>query len=180
MDNLVGFLIESLVAVLLVMTIVYCAILDRRLKRLRNDEATMRGTITELVAATHGAERAIAALRATVVTSEETLAERLGRAEQLSQHMAGQLGEGEEVIERIARIAKAAREHTERVTSREEVRRVEAEREAARLEARRDAERRLAATQQPILNPPSPAAATAAAAEIFAARIRALSAGAAS
>lgn len=186
MENVVGLLIESLVAVLLMATIFYCAVLDRRLKRLRADETTMRDTITELVAATHGAERAIAALRATVVQSEETLADRLGRAQSLSLEMAGQLGAGEEVIGRITKIAKAARDHSERVSSREEVHRVETEREELRLDARRQAEReterRAAApvAARTVAAPEPTAAATAAAAELFAARIRALSLGAAS
>ena len=188
MENFVGLLIESLVAVLLMATIFYCATLDRRLKRLRADETTMRDTITELVTATQGAERAIAALRATVVSSEETLADRLGRAQALSLEMAGQLGAGEEVIGRITKIAKAARDHSERVSSREEVHRVDAEREAIRIEARRQAEReteareadRRAAAPVAARNVEPSAAATAAAAELFAARIRALSVGAAS
>lgn len=185
MENIVGFLIESLVAVLLVATIFYCAMLDRRLKRLRNDESTMRATIAELISATHGAERAIAALRATVTDSEETLAERLGRAQALSAQMAGQLGEGEEVIGRITKIAKAARDHSQREAERQSVELVEKAREDARLQARRDAEREtearaLAARLSAEQEPSSRSAATAAAAEIFANRIRALSLGAAS
>lgn len=178
MENVIGFAIEALVAVLLAATIIYCSILDRRLKRLRNDETSMRGTITELVSATHAAERAIAALRATVSQSEETLAERLGRAEALTMQMKGQLGEGEEVINRITRIAKAARDHAQRLDSREEIERIEAEREQVRLEARREAERKAAlAAAEP--EPLSRSAATAAAAEAFANRMRALSAGSA-
>lgn len=183
MENVVGLAIESLVAVLLVATIAYCAILDRRLRRLRADEATMRDTVTELVAATHAAERAIAGLRATVAQSEETLADRLGRAEALSQQMAGQLDEGEAVVERIARIAKAAREHAEREQAAGEVERIKAAREEIRLEARRQAEveeqRRRAAALEAAA-PVSASAAAAAAAEMLASRIRALNLGTAS
>lgn len=181
MENVIGFAIELLVAVLLVATIVYCSILDRRLKRLRNDETSMRGTITELVSATHAAERAIAALRATVSQTEETLSERLGRAQELSTQMAGQLGEGEEVISRITRIAKAARDHAQRLDSRQEIDRIDAEREEARLSARREAERKaaLAALAASEPEPLSRSAAAAAAAELFATRMRAMSAGSA-
>lgn len=182
MENVVGLLIESLVAVLLVATIAYCAILDRRLRRLRADETTMRDTIIELVAATHAAERSIVGLRATVSQTEETLAERLGRAETLSQQMAGQLGEGEAVIERIARIAKAARDHAQREAETEEVERIKALREEARREARREAEaeheRRRAALARETAEPQlSPSAAAAAAAEMFSNRMRALKLG---
>lgn len=180
MENMVGLAIESLVAVLLVATIAYCATLNRRLSRLRADEGAMRETITELVSATHAAERAIVALRATLGHCEETLAERLGRAQEMSSAIAGQLGEGEQVIDRITRIAKAARDHAAQEQTREQAERRDAEREAARIAARagaqRDEELRVAASQaQPA--PVGRSAATAIAAEVFASRIRALSAG---
>lgn len=183
MENVIGLVIESLVAVLLIATIVYCAVLDRRLRRLRSDEGMMRDTVMELVSATHAAERAIAGLRATVAQSEETLADRLGRAQSLSDEMAGQLGAGEEVIGRIATIAKAAREHTQRVTSRQDIERMQDERETMRMEVRREAERELeakaAAVARLAAEPESRSAAAAAAAELFANRVRALSLGSA-
>ena len=52
MSHLFGLAIESLVAALLMLTIGYCALLNKRLKLLRNDEQSMRGTIAELVTAT--------------------------------------------------------------------------------------------------------------------------------
>lgn len=184
MENLVGLLIESLVAVLLVATIAYCAVLDRRLRRLRADETTMRDTIVELVTATHAAERSIAALRAAVSQSEETLAERLGRAEQVSHHMADQLGEGEAVIERITLIAKAARDHAQRAAETGEIERIKAAREQIRDEVRRQAEAeaevRRAEEARKAAEALSPSAAAAAAAEMFSNRMRALSLGAAS
>jgi hypothetical protein len=181
MENMLGLLIESLVAILLVATIAYCAVLNQRLTKLRADETSMRTTIAELVGATHAAERAIVALRATVGHCEETLAERLGRAEAVSTTMAEQLGAGEQVIERITLIAKAAREHASQEAVRGELARLDADREAARIAARRQAEQESAARrEQPKPAPLSRSAATAAAAEMFATRIRALSAGAAS
>ncbi|MGA0532178.1 DUF6468 domain-containing protein [Hansschlegelia sp. KR7-227] len=190
MENVIGFAIESLVAILLVATIVYCAMLDQRLRRLRADEGVMRQTISELIGATHAAERAIVALRTTVSQSEETLADRLGRAEAMSLRMAGQLGDGEAVIDRITKIAKAARHHAEREASQEEIERIKQAREAMRLDARREAERESEARRPAdagALAPPraaepplSASAATVAAAELFSARIRALSLGAAS
>jgi hypothetical protein len=41
-----GLMIESLVAVLLLITIGYCMILNRRLKRLRGDEQALKATIS--------------------------------------------------------------------------------------------------------------------------------------
>lgn len=168
-EGILGFAIEAMVALLLSATIVYCAVLDRRLKRLRADEGAMRQTIGALVAATHAAERSIIALKSTVGSCEETLSERLGRAQALSEEMAGQLGAGEQVIERITRIAQAARDHTQRLSERVDVERVDFARENARQEARAAAERAEA------MRAISPSLATAAAAEMFASRIRALS-----
>ncbi|WP_106752952.1 DUF6468 domain-containing protein [Pannonibacter carbonis] len=105
----IGMIIESLVAVLLVVTIGYCWILNRRLQRLRADEETLRATISELITATEIAERAILGLKATANEADKTLGTRLSQAEQMSKLLADQLGEGEQVLTRIAQIAEAAR-----------------------------------------------------------------------
>ena len=46
--NGIGLFIESVVAILLMLTIGYCMMLNRRLKLLKADEDTLRGTIAEL------------------------------------------------------------------------------------------------------------------------------------
>ena len=46
MNNGVGMIINGLVAVLLVFTIGYCMLLDRRLKLLKSDEHSLRATIS--------------------------------------------------------------------------------------------------------------------------------------
>lgn len=84
MTHALGLLIESLVAVLLMLTVGYCTVLNRRLKRLRTDEKALRGIIAELVAATDTAERAISGLKLTVQESDRTLGERLRAAERLT------------------------------------------------------------------------------------------------
>ena len=43
-----GFLIESMVAVLLLLTILYCVRLSKQLRLLRADEQSLRATIAEL------------------------------------------------------------------------------------------------------------------------------------
>ena len=77
MSHLFGLVIESLVAVLLLLTIGYCALLNKRLKLLRNDEQSMRGTIAELVTATEIAERAIGGLKVTVRECDDNLGSQL-------------------------------------------------------------------------------------------------------
>jgi hypothetical protein len=108
-DPFLSLLIESLVAVLLVLTIGYCLILNRRLKRLRADESSLRATIAELVTATTVAERAIEGLRTTVTDCDATLGERLRNAERISSDLNRDLRRGEEIISRIHRIAVAAK-----------------------------------------------------------------------
>lgn len=146
-----GMLIEALVAVLLLVTIGYCWILNRRLQRLRADEETLRATISELITATEIAERAILGLKATANDADKTLGTRLTQAEHLSKLLAGQLGEGEAVLTRISQIAEAARTaHTAEDARRaaEEEARQRAQAQAhAQAQAEADA-RRLAAAQQ--------------------------------
>ena len=109
MSNGIGLVIESMVAILLVLTIGYCIVLNSRLKMLKADEQTLKATISELITATEIAERAIAGLKLTVRECDLTLGERLRNAEQLSAEITGQLDDGKAVLERLTRIALAAR-----------------------------------------------------------------------
>ena len=59
MSHAMGLAIESLVAVLLLLTICYCILLNKRLQRLKADEHSLKATIGELITATEIAERAI-------------------------------------------------------------------------------------------------------------------------
>ena len=81
MNHGFGLIIESLVAALLVVTIVYCILLNKRLKRLKADEQSLKATISELITATEIAERAIAGLKVTVRECDQNLGERLRTAE---------------------------------------------------------------------------------------------------
>lgn len=99
--------IESLVAILLLLTILYCVRLNSQLRRLKADEKTMQATIAELMAATEKAERAIAGLKATVRDAEETLGGRLRAAEDFSERMLRNTEAGAEVLNRLTQIASA-------------------------------------------------------------------------
>ena len=105
----VGLMIESLVALLLVVTIGYCVVLNKRLKRLRADEEALRATISELITASEIAERAILGLKATAGEADRTLGQRLVDAERLSQELAAHVSRGNTVLERITQITEAAR-----------------------------------------------------------------------
>lgn len=104
-----GFLVETMVSVLLLLTILYCVRLNKQLRLLKADEQTLRATISELITATEIAERAIAGLKSTMREGEQSLAARLQQAEVLNADIELQIAAGEEVLARLARIAGAAR-----------------------------------------------------------------------
>ena len=112
-----GFLVESMVSVLLLLTILYCVRLNRQLRLLKADEQTLRATISELITATEIAERAIGGLKATMREGEQSLAARLQRAETLTADVERQLTAGEELLARLTRIASAARPPSEPVAA---------------------------------------------------------------
>ena len=109
MSNGIALVIEGMVAILLVLTIGYCIVLNSRLKMLKADEQALKATISELITATEIAERAIAGLKLTVRDCDLSLGERLRKAEHLSGEIAHQLDDGNAVLERLTRIVQAAR-----------------------------------------------------------------------
>jgi chromosome segregation ATPase len=109
MSHSFGVAIESLVAILLLLTIGYCMLLNTRLKRLKADEHSLKATIAELITATEIAERAIGGLKHTVRDVNENLGNQLTAAGQLSLQLKKQLAEGDHVVRRISKIAIAAR-----------------------------------------------------------------------
>ena len=113
MSHSLGIAIESLVAVLLMLTIGYCMLLNARLKRLKADENSLKATIAELITATEIAERAIGGLKHTVRDVNENLGSQLDSASQLSQQLKKQLVEGDNVVRRLAMITSAARPASE-------------------------------------------------------------------
>jgi Domain of unknown function (DUF6468) len=108
-ESMISLAAEALVAVLLIVTIVYCVILNSRLKRLRADESVLRATISELVTATEIAERAIGGLKVAATECDKSLATRVREAEYFSIEIAREIGEGQQVLDRIKQIATAVR-----------------------------------------------------------------------
>ena len=121
MSHVFGIVIESLVAVLLMVTIGYCMLLNKRLKRLKADEHSLKATIAELITATEIAERAIGGLKHTVRDVNENLGNQLTSAAQLSLQLKKQLAEGDNILRRLSRIAIAARPAAEPVPEPESV-----------------------------------------------------------
>jgi Domain of unknown function (DUF6468) len=104
-----GLIIEGLVSVLLLLTISFCIVLNRRLKKLKADEHALKATISELITATEIAERAIAGLKMTVRDCDQNLGERLHAGESLSRELTRQLKDSDDVLIRLAQISIAAR-----------------------------------------------------------------------
>jgi hypothetical protein len=91
-------MIESLVAILLLVTIGYCVILNARLKRLKADEQALKATISELITATEIAGRAVAGLKATAQDADRTLGDRLRAADKVSVDLDRQIRGGEAML----------------------------------------------------------------------------------
>ena len=84
MSHVLGLAIESLVTVLLMLTIGYCWLLNKRLQRLKADEHSLKATIAELITATEIAERAIGGLKHAVRDVNENLGNQLDAATLMS------------------------------------------------------------------------------------------------
>ena len=103
----VGLMIEGLVSALLLLTILYCARLNKQIGQLKADEKLMKASIVELVVATEKAERAIGGLKLTAREAEDTLGARLRDAETYCTSMAEHLKAGEDVLNRLRKLAYA-------------------------------------------------------------------------
>ena len=109
MSHALGVMIETLVALLLIVTIGYCMLLNARLKRLKADEHSLKAVIRELITATEIAERAIGGLKLTVRDVNEHLGSQITAATEMSEYLKQQLIEGDQVVRRLSKIAIAAR-----------------------------------------------------------------------
>ncbi len=107
-----GFMVESMVAILLLLTILYCVQLSKQLRLLKADEQSLRATIGELITATEIAERAIGGLKTTVREGEQSLGQKLERAEAVSADMEQRLRAGEELLTRLIRIIGVSKDKT--------------------------------------------------------------------
>ena len=109
MSHTIGLMIEGTVAVLLMVTIGYCVVLNKRLLRLRADEMSLKATISELITATEIAERAVSGLKVAVRDCDRDIGQSMRAAEQFSVNITQQIKAGEDVLGRLARIAAATR-----------------------------------------------------------------------
>jgi hypothetical protein len=107
-----GFVVESMVAILLLLTILYCVRLSNQLRLLKADEQSLRATIAELITATEIAERAIGELKSTMREGEQSLGLKLKRGEDMAVDMEKQLRAGEDLMARLVRIVGVSKDKT--------------------------------------------------------------------
>ena len=84
---ILGLILEGLVGILLVVTVVYCAILDRRLRALRDGQDGLKAIIDGLDAATLRAQTGVAELRVSGETVSAKLSEQVGKARSLADEL---------------------------------------------------------------------------------------------
>ena len=104
-----GLLVETMVSILLLLTILYCVRLNKQLRLLKADERSLRATISELITATEIADRAIGGLKSTMQEGEHALSERLERGEHLAAELDLHITAGNQLLARLVRIAGVTR-----------------------------------------------------------------------
>ncbi|MGI9378996.1 MAG: DUF6468 domain-containing protein [Methyloligellaceae bacterium] len=94
-----GYLIEIVVAILLVTTIGYCIIVNRKLENLRDNQKNLKSIVKQLHLATAQAEKAISSLKQTVTQSEQELALRIDEARAASDVLQKRIERGQGILE---------------------------------------------------------------------------------
>lgn len=95
--------IDILVSILLVVTIGYSAVLNKRLKRLRDEEDVMRVTVQELVNSSSLADKALKDLKAMAENSDAALKARLNEAEATAGILAQATNQGQTMLARLGK-----------------------------------------------------------------------------
>lgn len=104
-----ALIVEGLVAMLLVATIVYCIVVNRKLNSLKADQERLGDIVQELNQATQHAQTAIGGLRATVDTADRDLGTRLEAAGELETKLANSMAKADGVLSKLSAISQAAR-----------------------------------------------------------------------
>ena len=101
-----GFIVEALVAILLVVTIGYCVLVNRKLDRIRSDKSDLRAIIRDLYAATTHAEKAIGTLRDTASELEENLGTQISLAKKTEERIIKNTARGEALLSKLTVVAR--------------------------------------------------------------------------
>lgn len=106
----ISLMLEALVAALLVATIVYAAILNRKLGRLRADRAEMEQQIARFVECTQRAETSIKHLKAVTDEASRSLQQPIDRAMAVRDELVFMIERGDTLSEKLSGRISAARE----------------------------------------------------------------------
>lgn len=101
--------VEIALSVLLAATLVYCAILERRLAALRKGQDGFRETIGEMNSAITTAGASMRLLKSAATGIEETLEERLARARNAIDELSVLVASGERIAQRFERATPSER-----------------------------------------------------------------------
>lgn len=99
----VSLIVEVALSLLLVATLVYCALLERRLAALRKGQDGLKDIIADLNGAITHAGTSMRMLKSTAAGTAETLDERVSRARSLIDELSLLTASGERIASRIER-----------------------------------------------------------------------------
>ena len=99
--EIAGLVLEGTVTVLLVATIIFCIVLERRMRAFRADHEGFALLIGDLNEATRNAEKAVSGLKLTATEAEADLGDKLRRARALSDELTFMVDAGNSLAERL-------------------------------------------------------------------------------
>jgi hypothetical protein len=114
----VSFVVEIILAVLLAATLGYCAILERRLRGLRQDQAALTETVQALNSGILRAQASLTALRSAAAEAGAALDKSVTSARTLSDELSLMVAAGERIATRIESGRQAAPVPAERAAPR--------------------------------------------------------------
>ncbi len=131
-----GMILEAIVAILLMVTVGYCFVLDRRLQALRSGREELQKVVEDLNGSIARAQTTILDLKANAGDTARILEERVSKAQGLADELALMVQSGNSIAERLADRPSAAKaasrpEANNRTNSRPE----EADRQGSPIEA---------------------------------------------
>jgi hypothetical protein len=98
-----SMIMEALLAVLLAATVTYCAILEKRLRVLRNDQAGLGQIIRDLNVSIVTAQNSLRALHGAAGEAEQKLSHHVGKARALADELSLLASAGERIASRMER-----------------------------------------------------------------------------
>lgn len=105
----ISLILEPLLATLLGATLVYCVILERRLRNLRTDQTELIAALSTLNRAIAGAEHSVAALKTAAAEAGEELSTKLTPARALVDELSLLTASGERIADKITHARDAER-----------------------------------------------------------------------